>query len=529
MPTYCYKCKTCGAKFEATHKMEETWEFCPTQDSEYSPESCSNPGLGEIGKDLGRQMASQNWNIKNNPVKEGEGNFFPTPAPKIMLPESGNAPSTPSRLIVGDYAINSDVRDTSIPSPGTYYLFNPENQTRNRNLAVFAQKYKDVSPIRHYDWINEHPCKSGENSRIFIENGLRLIPDTKRQVLVHKMKNRSDSNDILEDNNQFVSNFGEIWTVRIFKGLGCVLEECDIRGMNARHPNRDIDFRFKHLETGKTFLVECMSVSGIHSEGITAKEETQKYLLNIAYKEFISNGGTLLLGTNWVLHGDVRGTRRTNMSFKSFAKMFQYLSETGNYETDFYKTRKLEGGVNIEVSGYFYELQPPRERYYLSSPEIMFSSSGWVASDCRLHQILKAKIEYKLGNSTGISEPILLFVNYMDERVEYSRFMNIDKIDLEADLFENISAILIADPRFWALEGSRPMEMHINTNANYPLPGNILERAPWATITNGGRQEPTSEIYSVLGLNEKQWKREHTDFIKQYQKTDGNFSTEKLY
>ena len=528
MPTYCYSCRTCGTEFDAAHSMNEVWESCPPQDSEYSPESCVTPGSGEIRKNYRRQMASQIWNTGRKSASIDENLIFKKPMSEIILPESGNT-SAPAQLIVGDSMENSNVSHTDISGPDIYYLFNPENETQNRTLPVFARKYKNSSPIRHYDWVNEHPYQSGKNSRIFIESALKLIPEQKRQVLVYNMRRSSSSKNILEDNNQFTTNFTEIYAVKMFKGLDCDLIECDIKGLNPQHPKRDIDFRFMHRETEQTFLVECMSVSGIHSQRINAEEETQKQELDAAYREFISNGHSLLLGANWVLSGDVRQECYPDKIFQSFAEMLRYLAVTGNEEKDFYKTQKLTKDINIKVANYVYNLHAPKGKYDISAPEILFSLTGFVASDHHLNQNLKTKTEDKLGTSTSISEPMILFVNYMDERPEHSRFMNIDTIDFGHHPFENISSVIIANPNFWDLEGSISMKMHINTNAKHPLPSNILEHAPWETIINGNMKEPTSEIYTILGKNKKKWKQDHKDFINQYKKIDSNFSIESLY
>lgn len=528
MPTYCYSCRTCGTEFDAAHSMNEVWESCPAQDSEYSPESCVAPGSGEIRKNYRRQMACQIWNISRKSASIEENLIFKKPMSEIILPESGNT-SAPAQLIVGDSMANSNVGHTDISAPDIYYLFNPESETQNRTLTIFARKYKNSAPIRHYDWINEHPCQSGKNSRIFIESALKLIPGPKRQVLVDNMRRSSSSKNILEDNNQFATNFTEIYAVKMFRGLGCDLIGCDIKGLNLQHPERDIDFRFVHRETEQTFLVECMSVSGIHSDRINTEEETQKQELDAAYRQFISDGHSLLLGANWVLSGDVRQECYPDKIFHSFAEMLKYLRATGNEETDFYKTQKLTKDLNILVANYAYNLQAPKDRYDISAPEIWFSSSGFVTSDYHLYQNLKTKAGSKLGTSASISESMILFVNHMDERPEHSRFMNTDIINFGHPLFKNISSIIIANPKFWELEGSIPMKMHINTHARYPLPSNVLEHAPWETIINGNKQEPLSEIYTILGENKEKWKQEHKDFIHKYKKLDSNFSIESLY
>ena len=259
-----------------------------------------------------------------------------------------------------------------------------------------------------------------------------------------------------------------------------------------------------------------MSFSGIQSEEIHNKEEDTKYKLVSDYNEFIGNGNSLLIGTNWTLHGDIRTTRNTNHSFTSFLKLFEYLKRTDDDEADFIRSQKIEMGLKIEVDECFYEMRPPKDEHDISCPEIFFSSSGWVYTNNKINKNLRDKIEHKLDISPNISEPIVFFINYLDERPEVSMHIHEAIIDFDDSFIGKISAVLIADPRFWALEGSIKPQMFINPNAKYPIPGNILEKAPWYTIREGVVQEPETEIYAVLGQDKDKWKNTHKDFIQSH-------------
>ncbi len=51
MPTYDYQCSTCGVHFELSQSFsEDTLKKCPTKKSGNSPEGCTSPGRGKVGK-----------------------------------------------------------------------------------------------------------------------------------------------------------------------------------------------------------------------------------------------------------------------------------------------------------------------------------------------------------------------------------------------------------------------------------------------------------------------------------------------
>ena len=51
MPTYDYQCSTCGVHFELFQSFsEDTLKKCPTKKSGNSPEGCTSPGRGKVGK-----------------------------------------------------------------------------------------------------------------------------------------------------------------------------------------------------------------------------------------------------------------------------------------------------------------------------------------------------------------------------------------------------------------------------------------------------------------------------------------------
>ncbi len=51
MPTYEYRCQTCGVRFDVRQSItEESLMLCPEPDSSYSPSGCQAPGLGKVSK-----------------------------------------------------------------------------------------------------------------------------------------------------------------------------------------------------------------------------------------------------------------------------------------------------------------------------------------------------------------------------------------------------------------------------------------------------------------------------------------------
>ena len=51
MPTYEYRCRTCGVQFDVRQSISEnSLTNCPGAESPYSPPACEAPGEGEISK-----------------------------------------------------------------------------------------------------------------------------------------------------------------------------------------------------------------------------------------------------------------------------------------------------------------------------------------------------------------------------------------------------------------------------------------------------------------------------------------------
>lgn len=51
MPTYDYRCSTCGTDFELFQSFaEDALKKCPTKRSGNSPASCASPGRGQVAK-----------------------------------------------------------------------------------------------------------------------------------------------------------------------------------------------------------------------------------------------------------------------------------------------------------------------------------------------------------------------------------------------------------------------------------------------------------------------------------------------
>ncbi|MGZ0230255.1 MAG: FmdB family zinc ribbon protein [Acidimicrobiales bacterium] len=112
MPTYDYRCSTCGIDFDVFQSFsEDTLKKCPTQKSGNSPEGCTSSGRGKVEKVFSAPgIAFKGTGFYKNDSRSGA-----TKSDKSTSSESSKSESTKSESSKGDSAKKSDSKSETKP------------------------------------------------------------------------------------------------------------------------------------------------------------------------------------------------------------------------------------------------------------------------------------------------------------------------------------------------------------------------------------------------------------------------------